>query len=148
MNSLNNMSLAPAVAPPNTKLLDCKVFLSDIIENRGLLLSASSRSNLNAICLSDGQKLLVKDDEDEQVLGGTSKNAEGVVENKVGRARFERDEIKSQDDKSEVVEKIGESSDVVMKEEGEEEAKPKSEELKTEKTDETDSEAPQEQEVK
>lgn len=129
LNSLNNMSLVPAVAPPSTKLLDCKVFLSDVIENKDLLLSASKRSNLNAICLMDGQKLLVKDDEEEGQIQAevVSEKVEDV--SNVEAVEAEGDEIKSEDEKPEsavaavaeaVVEKVEESTDVVMKDEAEE----------------------------
>lgn len=134
LNSLNNMSLVPAVAPPSTKLLDCKVFLSDIVENKDLLLSASNRCNLNTICLIDGQKLLVKDDEEEGQRKAEVANVEAVeaVESKVeaveSQVEAEGDEIKSEDEKPEsvvaavaeaVVEKVEESTDVVMKDEAE-----------------------------
>lgn len=137
LNSLNNTSLVPTVAPPSTKLLDCKVFLSDIVQNKDLLLSASNRCNLNAICLMDGQKLLVKDDEEEEEEQQAEKmdekaeefvDAVETVEAVEAKVDDVNDEIKAEGEKSElananaevdVVEKAEETTDVVMKDEAE-----------------------------
>ncbi len=63
--SLNSASAATVVsAQPEQKLLDCRVFLNDVILNRSLLLETSSRHQLNSVSLDEGRRMVLKDEED------------------------------------------------------------------------------------
>jgi hypothetical protein len=63
--SLNSASAATVAAQPEQKLLDCRVFLNDVILNRSLLLETSSRHQLDSVSLDEGRRMVLKDEEDE-----------------------------------------------------------------------------------